>query len=279
MRRLPCPTVTAKEILDLCIESIQDSSLKNRLQNVTPLIETAEQNYVSKGALGTLHDIAGTSDVGGEVTTAEMKRVYNGTFVKSKRTRNIYDTIKKAPENDTCPLCGQRTVSTLDHYLPQTNHPFLVTTAPNLVPACAECNFIKRAQEAASQEEQTLHPYFDVVEADRWLFAKVIEKRPAALTFSANPPRNWGGLGQRIETHFRVFQLAPLYASHAAVEINDIRFALERILRSGSAQTVREHLAEQARSRAQAQMNSWQRATYEALATSDWFCEGGFLPE
>ena len=275
MRRLPCPTIPASEIVERCIESIRDQQLRGRLANALPLIEIAEQDYLAKGPLSDLYAIEGSNTIGGHVSTDEMRRVYKGTFVQSVRTRDIYDAIKKAPENDICPLCEQRTVSTLDHYLPQSNHPSLTVVTANLIPACSECNKIKLAMEAAAANDQTLHPYFDEIDDRRWLFARVQEKEPASLSFFAEPPV--GPLQERIIRHFRVFDLAKLYASHAAVEVNDLRFGLEKILRSGNPGDVGQHLRETAESRAQANPNSWRRATYEALAESEWFCSGGFL--
>jgi hypothetical protein len=276
MRSLRCPTTPAKEILELCIQSIRDNELTGRLKLIIPLVESAEQTYIRMAKLASLHTIAGTDSVGGHVSTEEMKRVYKQTFVRSAHTRDIYDAIKKLPENDICPLCGQRTVSTLDHYLPQCNHPSLTVTLANLIPACFDCNKIKLKMEADIADDQTLHPYFDLIDDERWLFAQVQEQKPASLIFTVNPPD--GPMRERVIKHFRVFELARLYASHAAVEVNDIRFGLERMLRSGSSHEIRTHLLEAAETRARAHSNSWRRATYEALADSEWFCNGGFLP-
>jgi len=44
----------------------------------------------------------------------------------------------------------------------------------------------------------------------------------------------------------------------------------------GGAAAVAVHLLDAANSRAKANPNSWQTATYEVLANDDWFCEEGF---
>jgi len=215
--------------------------------------------------------------VGGNVSTAEMERVYKGTFVKSKATREMYGLLKSAPENDICPLCSQRTVSQLDHYLPQSAHPALTVTPLNLVPACSECNKTKLAIQAAVAGDQTFHPYFEDADDARWLFAQVSETVPAALVFQPRPPEAWDLIkSQRITSHFKTFKLAELYASHSAVEINDIRFGLIGMSRRSTPQEISNHLHEVALSRAAAHANSWRRAAYEALAGSQWFCEGGY---
>jgi len=259
------------------VASIRDASLNQRLQQAASSIESAELAYITSGKQASLYSIEGTDDVAGCVTTKEMERVYAGTFVKSVRTRHIYDAIKKLPENDICPLCAQRTVFTLDHYLPQSAHPALTITTANLVPSCGECNKTKLALQAAQAGEQTLHPYFDDVDDGRWLFAAVQETQPAALVFLAAPPAAWNAVKrQRVFSHFRVFGLAQLYASHSAVELTNIRYGLQQMAQRGSPDDIRDHLAREAASRAAAQTNSWQRATYEAFANSAWFCAGGF---
>lgn len=280
MRSLPRPTVTGVDTLKLCVSSIRDADLKSRLRQIEEVVEAAEGEYVEYGAAGELHRIAGTEGVGDYLTGKEMERVYNNTFVKSTKTRTTYDMLKTACENDICPLCGQGTVHQLDHYLPITSFPVFGVTAVNLVPACGDCNKNKLAHMPTTAEEQTIHPYFDNVEAEQWLFARVKEVMPAAVVFSVNAPDVWDEVtAARMATHFRIYQLGTLYATHAAVEINNMRYSLQKMAAvPDSALKISAHLRERAESCAQVHKNSWQRATFDALAASEWFCSGGFEP-
>lgn len=277
MRRLPIPEVTGAEALRLCASSIRDPDLKTRLLRAEAIVEAAEEAYREHGDDACLHTIQGTHDVG-DVTGNEMERIYNGTFVKSVKTRSTYAELKKACVNDICPLCGQGTVHQLDHYLPITSFPVLGLTAVNLVPACSDCNKYKLVHVPSTAEEQTIHPYFDEVDDEQWLFGEVMESTPAAIKFKAEPPDSWDEVtAERIKTHFRIYRLGALYATHAAVEISNIRYALKKMAAMpGSAQQISQHLRDQAESRAQIHKNSWQRATYDALSGSEWFCDGGF---
>lgn len=277
MRCLTKPEIKARQAFDLCIASIRDNDLASRMKLVVNAIELAETEYVSHGERATLYQIAAATDIAGGISVGEMERVYKGTFVRSVGTRYIYDMLRKQPENDICPLCGQRTVSTLDHYLPQSSHPALIITPVNLVPACSECNKSKLARQASVAIDQTLHPYFDDLGDGRWLYAEVKVASPTALIFSVTPPDEWADtLRQRVVVHFRTFGLGALYASHAAVELSNIRYALRAMAAENPASVISDHLRGRAKSCASASANSWQRATYEALADSDWFCEGGF---
>ena len=278
MRSLPKPEVTGAEVLQLCAASIRDPDLKGRLQQAEAVVEAAEELYREHGDSAALHAIKRTKTVGAFVTRKEMERVYNGTFVKSTRTRSTYAKLKKACVNDICPLCGQGTVHQLDHYLPITSFPVYGVTAINLVPACSDCNKYKLIHVPASAGEQTIHPYFDEVDDEQWLFGEIVQSTPAAVRFVVNPPDHWDPVQvERLNTHFRIYRLGTLYATHAAVEISNMRHALKRMAATpGFAERIRQHLRERAESCAEVYENSWQRATFDALANSDWYCSSGF---
>ncbi|WP_155642098.1 hypothetical protein [Burkholderia cepacia] len=270
--------MTSVEVLELCASSVRDLELKRRIQQAEAIVEAAEQAYLEKGKAAELHSITGTKSVGEHLSGKQMERVYNGTFVKSSKTRGTYAKLKRACVNDICPLCGQGTVRQLDHYLPITSFPVFGLTAINLIPACSDCNKDKLIHVPSTAGEQTIHPYFDNVEGEQWLFGKVVESTPAAVTFSVKAPGAWSDIqAERMRTHFRVFRLGALYTTHAAVEISNMRFELTKMaVVLDSAHRISAHLRERAQSCAQVYRNSWQRATFDALADSEWFCSGGF---
>ena len=123
MRKLNIPPFNVAQVITACIASLQAGDLKAKLPNAVQAINSAEANYLVRGPAATLNEIAGAANVGGIVSREEMERIYKGTFVKSRKTRHFYDAIKKLPPNDICPICNQRTVFTLEHYLPKAFHP------------------------------------------------------------------------------------------------------------------------------------------------------------
>ena len=70
--------------------------------------------------------------------------------------------------------------------------------------------------------------------------------------------------------------LGRLYSTEAADELLNIRHQLQGLYEIGGAGLVRVELEERAESCRQARSNGWRTATYEAFASSDWFCDGGF---
>lgn len=278
MRHLPTPKAKVSEVIDLCVSSIRNSTLKAKLLTLKSAIVDSEKSYALLGSQASLFLHPACNNINGVATAKEMEDIYQNTFVRSTRTRNLYDAIKKSSPNDICPLCGQRTVSTVDHYLPKSIYADLAITPLNLLPSCADCNFSKRDVTARDPESQTLHPYFDNFDADKWLFAKLDQTSPAALVFFVECPDHWDEIQKsRMKNHFKIFKLAQLYASNSANELNNIRFYLQILAASpNSSQNIKSHLEGMAKSYAANNKNSWQGATYEALASSDWFHAGGF---
>jgi hypothetical protein len=84
-------------------------------------------------------------------------------------------------------------------------------------------------------------------------------------------------MSERMATHFRIYRLGALYATHVAVEISNMRYALTMLAAApNSTERISQHLWGRAESCAKVYGNSWQRSTFEALAESEWFCAGGF---
>ena len=277
MWKVPKPTWTSGQAFLKCISRVSDPALKARLHLIEGEIVQASDAFEAAAASVTLHTLPKATHVGG-VTKDEMSDVYTHRMARKRRAgRAIYDEILAAPAYGRCPLCGQRTVSTLDHHLPKTNYPALAVTPANLVPSCTDCNKAKLDYIPTTSGDATLHPYFDDVQEDLWLRAEVVETLPAALRFFVDLPNHWNAtLGSRVRQHFALLNLSYLYASQAAEELLNIRYYLSDLFHKAGPDAVKLHLAEKAASCAQARTNSWQTATYSALAASDWFCAEGF---
>jgi len=278
MRKLEMPIEDPGQVFLICISRVSDAELKARLTCVEADIVNASMEFVNAVSTSALHTLPRQEGINGIVSNEEMSDVYTKRMAKKGQPgRPIYEKLLAAPAFGQCPLCGQRIVSTLDHHLPKAHYSALVVAPVNLVPSCADCNKAKLAATPNVQEEQTLHPYFDDIEGVSWLYADVIEATPPALRFFVHAPECWDELMlERVSYHFRVFKLAELYTKHAAVELVNIRYALNRLYEEAGRDGIKTHLLEQAGSREAAHINSWQTAMYKALAASDWYCNGGF---
>lgn len=278
MRKLQKPDDDPGEVFLTCISRVRNQNLKARLTSVEPNIVAAADAFEAAVSATMLHTVVPQHNVGGVVTKEEMSAVYTQRMAKQDAPgRPIYDRLLAAPTFGRCPLCGQRMVTTLDHHLPKGHYPALAVVPVNLVPACGDCNKNKIDAVPQNEEDQTLHPYYDDVEGDPWLYAKVVEGTPPALTFFVDPPDCWEEVkSERVRYHFKLFKLDVLYASHAAEELLNIRYSLKNLFEQAGSEGVRRHLLENAQSREVVCMNSWQTAMYKALAVNDWYCAGGF---
>lgn len=276
MRKIEKPNDNPRDVYLKCIKGISDVDLKNKLTSVVDEIDNAANDYDQKAMEAKMYMIGEHDDVGGIISKdVMMGAVYNGLLTRVAG-RPIYEKLKGASE--ICPLCGQRDVATLDHYLPQAKFPSLVVVPFNLVPACNVCNFKKSTQVAGNAENQTLHPYYDNITEDQWLYAEIDETTSTSVAFFVEAPVNWDNtLKKRVLHHFKTFELASLYRSQASTEFGNIRHQLILNYNRGGKDAVKTFLVDGEQSRTVMHINSWQRAMYQAMTKSEWFCDGGFL--
>jgi hypothetical protein len=278
MRKVDRPIHTSRMTLLTCAEGMKDEDLKRRVKEAADQVASAAAAFDEAARAGSFYKLEKKAFELEGVNKGEMIWLYENRMVpRNSSGRPIYKDLLEAPRHRRCPLCGQRRVGTLDHYLPKTSFPALAVAPPNLIPCCYECNKAKTSTVPQTADQQTLHPYYDDVENEVWLHAKVLEVEPVSLVFHVDPPKEWETiLRARIQRHFEVFRLAELYASHAAEQLSIDEYWLSKIYQSAGAQGVRDHLLGEVETNRAADLNSWQTATYAAVAASDWFCEGRF---
>jgi hypothetical protein len=278
MIKMDAPSLLPGDVFAACISRIRDPDLKLKMESIGHLVVAASADFDRLATQTRLHQFVRQSVVGGVVSTAEMEAVYTQRMAKkSAPGRDAYDELFNSAPNGKCPLCGHRTVSTLDHHLPKAHYPVLAVVPLNLIPACGDCNKSKLAALPISANQEALHPYYDNIDGDRWLFAEVVVGTPAALRFRVQTPANWSAvLAERVALHFKTLGLGTLYSAESADELLNIRGQLETIHAAGGAALVETELRERAASCRRARMNGWRTAAFEAFADSAWFCGGGF---
>ena len=278
MKRLNPPAFDSAQAIDTCASGISDLNRADALRQALPTIEEAEQNYLALGPSGELYRIAQSENVTPLLNVEQMSMIYKQHFVRAgSPSRPLYEQIRMGAEYDICPLCGQRVVTSVDHYLPKSLYPQLALTPINLVPACSDCNKSKLARSPRNAQEQSLHPYFDDLGNERWLIAEVRPSAPPTISFGIRPPSVWSEvLTTRVSNHFAMLGLAELYAAQAASELADISYALADVGNAGGSKDIRSHLERELKSRAARDPNSWKTALYDALSSSNWFCEIGY---
>lgn len=279
MKVVEKPTHSAIETFEECIDMVRDNDLKTRLDGCKSLIINAESEFNSKITNGEIFTIIKEKIINKNVTAKELEKVYTYRMAKKgTQGRVIYDKIISKPTLGVCPLCNHRLVETLDHYLPKANFPRLSVTPINLVPSCFPCNKGKLTSIPLNSNEETLHPYFDDIENEEWIYAKVNQTTPASLTYYAHPPSHWTQLlRNRAIHHFESFTLNKLYSVQAAVLLRNLNERLKSIHEKAGALGIKKYLQEEAESRHKVDRNSWQAVFYRTLSDDEWFCNGGFV--
>ncbi len=275
MRHLSRPMRSAREVFPRCVTGLASAAKRRALAGIKDRIAAAENAYKAFGLFGALHIL--DKDLVAAPYKDQLIHLYSGRLSKKgSDVREIYDELISAAPGRICPLCGQRVVHTLDHYLEKAAYPEFAVTPVNLVPCCRDCNSARGAHRPANQNDYTLHPYFDDVEGIGWLHARVMEVDPVVVVYRVETPSGWDPLlSSRLQAHFRALELGDLYAAHAAAELAGLRVTLTELFSASGTSGLESHLREQGRSRKAAHSNSWQGALYFALADSQWFCEGG----
>lgn len=274
MKKLLKPDDLPVDVFDACISRIRDQELKTRLQRCRGEIESQSEVYDEKAEDTLLHEIESEESVSNLVSIEEMKKVYANRMAKKLAPGRVYyDKIMSIPEYGRCPLCNQRTVTTLDHYLPKSEFPALAVSPLNLVAACQDCNKTKSDVVPDSSEQETLHPYYDDVEGFNWIEARIDSREPLSFVFYVKDLQGHDAvLIERLKHHFATFKLNDLYSSHASEEVANIEFVCKKLFDSNGGDSVRSFLLESAESRQMVNLNSWQSVLYSCLAESDWYC-------
>lgn len=273
MWKLEPPPFAAITTYETCARNIKDASLKKKFDDARSDVVLADVTYRESALSSSLDSLDPSKFVLPGLSTKEVVDLYDRRMAAQRSAgREIYDSIRISSRNGKCPLCGHREVMTLDHYLPKSYYPALAVNPINLIPACSDCNRTKSALTIP-----TLHPYYDDIEKEVWLYAEVVETTPAAARFYVACPQSWPQrLSLRVASHFKAFKLDFLYASQAARAISGHRHLLNNLFESGGQLLVRRHLEDQADTWRSHELNCWESALYTGLAGSDWFCRAGF---
>ncbi|MFC9998797.1 hypothetical protein [Nocardia sp. NPDC127526] len=269
------PPHEAEAVFRRCIGRGRDHV---RLLRAAPEVAAAAQRYESAATAGQLHTLRPAEFTSAHMTDKELQNTYNNRMVRrSSPGRPVYTQIRQSAPDQICPLCGHRPVASLDHALPKKHFPLLAVAPANLVPCCADCNHTKSEAIPSNPGEVYLHPYFDDVDDDIWLVADIIESAPAAAVFGVSSPTHWNpDLAARVKFHFKSLGLANLYTAQAGSEIRALAYVSAGAHYRDGPDGVREVLADYRDGRRRLHQNTWQAALFQALLSSDWYCDGGF---
>lgn len=275
MRTLPRPDFSIEETLIKCISNYRDAGLVSRFKDSKDELVEWSKELEKKIETNTVYKMEENYFVPEKVSKLEMIKLYNDKFSKQGQPgRLFYNYLMELPKHGLCPLCGYRTVDSIDHYLPKEKFPGLSISPLNLIPACLGCNKRKSDNKPNTAEEEFLHPYFDNIENELWLYSNIEEKLPLTVFFGVNPYELWDDIKkERVRKHFKKFHLGQLYSSYASAEISGKIYSFKKLFEIGGSLALRNELFKEMESFQYDQLNSWKTALYTALYNNEWFCE------
>lgn len=273
MKRINKPSFNVKDVLTASVSKSPTHPSSKNIIKASDEIEKKENEYDAKKLNSTLHTLPQKQVVNGIIDIDGLKNIYSNRMLNEDNdARSYYDKILGAAPRGKCPYCNLRTATTLDHYLPKSLYPIYSVTPINLVPACKDCNTGKLTEYPTCSEDETLHPYYDNVEDERWLFMRVGELNPIVFEFYVNAPDHWDTLmKKRLEMHLYSFNLNEQFSIHAQEELDIRKVHFKKIFQNGSHVGLKDFLYESYLSCFDNNKNAWQTAFYDGLCNCDEF--------
>ncbi|MFD9420858.1 hypothetical protein ACFWC9_40260 [Streptomyces goshikiensis] len=276
------PTHSAVTTYEQCVSKVTErgEERRTRLDKAVPAVERAARLYLSAATAGTLHALKAAYFKVPDVADKDAAEwIYTRGMAGARGPgRAIYDELMCSAEDERCPLCGHRDVRQLDHVMPKSTFPAVCANPLNLVPVCGDCNYVKGDRVPSSRGTTLLHPYFDDIDGDQWLRARIVDPEQPTLKYFVSPPADWTEeLTARVQHHFDLLELGRVYRVQATRTLASIRHSLKDQLKRGTEDTVRDFLLDAAETRLKDRLNGWEGVAYQAWADDPSFCRGAFL--
>lgn len=280
MIKLNKPQVDAKVVFISCIKNRRNYTptqidLNTRLIDSLDEVQDGSKTFDSLANKNKYHCFIQHSMVK-DVTKDEMIKVYEQGLVKSKLGRKHYDSLIDGAISGICPLCNKRQVSTLDHYLPKAHYPVLAVAPLNLIPSCFECNIKKQDSLIVSENFAPLHPYYDDVDGEEWLYAEIIHDQNILIKYYVKQPLTFSlVMYDRLKLHMSIYKLHELFSIEAAIELNERKFHFKKIRIALGRDLFINYLKSECSSIKKGRNinNSWKVALYRAMYEDDWFID------
>lgn len=255
---------------------INNSRQKELIERIKPKIMQQVKAYDDICSEKTNHRLIPLSI--DKPTKEILYHLYDNNFrAKSSNGRKLYD--KLLLSSQVCPYCKSGIVYTLDHYLPRTikdGFPELSIISLNLVPCCRDCNSLKH-DDLGEQTKTYLHPYYDDVSKERWLYARVVyENNEPIIHFYVKRVASYSDeLNSRIRYHFDKLNIAKTYSINS---ISDLCEIIKYIKDNKMSETgVKTHLKDSALRSEAIDKNSRKTALYYALLEDSLFYQNCIL--
>lgn len=275
MKYITRPTETIDNILDVFLTDNVQPRKTLEINNNRAALETLEEEFISKTEDNTLFEISRGIPDSISLDKKTLVKFYEYRILEKENGRKFYDKLILSIPHNICPYCTIKNVTTVDHFLPKSEYPFLSVTPANLVPSCRDCNTDKKVSYPTNRDDQTFHPYFDIVDNEPWIIAELLRAEPLSFHFKVQRMPTWDdNKYNRSLTHFDAYKINELFSSEANKELRGRRLFFKRHIQRNRTELI-DHLNETYQSYLDSfGLLDWRTVMYNCLINDDWFLDG-----
>ncbi len=274
MRSINCIQKEHEDLYRSCIGQTQNAQRRAMLETMTQRVVDAGESYATALTAGRPDSVVAMAMSDEE--KEQISKVYDSRLVSKKGVeRETYDQIRTLVGK--CPFCGFGEVWEVDHYLPKDQFPELNVLPNNLVPICHGCNHTKLTSLPEAANRSLLHPYFDVLPNEKWMFARLnIEEGGPVLEYFAQLDTRHGALSDRLSFHFTKLELPRRMKSISAQVLVEMEADIEEHLSNFGEQWISDHFRDQGERVFRRHGNTIEMAAYFAAAQNLNYCAGAY---
>lgn len=275
MKNIKKPTETINDILNIFLNDSQTKKFKSEILSNRTALTMLEILYISNTQKNTLFKISRGIPASITLSKSSLVNYYNYRMLKKENGRNFYDKLLISAPHNTCPYCTIKTATTIDHFLPKSEYPFLSVTPTNLVPSCRDCNTDKKINFPTNSDNQTFHPYFDKIDNEPWIIAELIRTEPLSLHFKVQKLNTWDdNKYNRSIAHFIGYKINELFSNEGNRELRTRQRQFTALLQRNRTELIN-HLNETYDSCLYSDgLLDWQTIMYKCLINDKWFLNG-----
>ena len=275
MKNLTKPKRNVADVLGILKSDTTRGSTINEIESIIAILSEREVLYEQKVLGNTLFEIPRIQNISALVDKNKIISYYEYRLLNKPNGRLLYDEIMQSAPYEICPFCTMRKVKTIDHFLPKSEYPSYAITPLNLVPCCRDCNMDKKISYPTDPKNQTFHPYFDNVENECWLKAKLMQTEPLSFQFEVIKPANWDDVKFcRAVAHFNDYNINEIFSSNANRELRAMQDQF-RNLYIKDKRLLKTFLEDSFKScQNGAGLIDFKTLVYKELATKEWFLNG-----
>lgn len=275
MKQLRRPGKSVTDILEILKSDNISANTTLDIDSTNQILTERETLYATKVLDSTLFEIDRIQTISPRVNKGKIIKYYEYRLLNKPNGRKFYEEVLLSSPHNICPYCNVRIVKTVDHFLPKSEYPSYSITPINLVPSCRDCNTEKKIAYPTCSDDQTFHPYFDVVNDEKWIAAGLMQIEPLSFQFKVIKLDSWSNIKfNRAKSHFLAYNINQLFSNEADRELRGMQ-AQFRNLYFKNPNLLKEHIEDTFNTcRIGLGILDWKTIMYHELLNNDWFLNG-----